>query len=268
MKVICVDDETMVLEEVKKLLNQQPDVEEVAGFSVPDKALEWLKTNQPDAAFLDINMGRVSGLELARQIRELYHDCAIVFITGYSEYAVKAFAMRADGYLLKPATVEEVRCELDNIKSKHPLTPPKSSNRIRVQCFGNFEVFCDGAPLKFERRKTKELMACLVDRQGAGVSMGELAGILWEDAPDTRSLQSNLRNSVHDLINTFAKVGIDNIIIKGRNTLNLNRDVIDCDFYDFQRRIPYAVNLYRGEYMTQYSWAEITSSEIFLNYKI
>lgn len=55
MRVICVDDEPMVLEEVKKLLNQQADVEETVGFLAPDKALEWLKTNQPDAAFLDIN---------------------------------------------------------------------------------------------------------------------------------------------------------------------------------------------------------------------
>lgn len=267
MKVICVDDEPMVLEEVKKLLNQQPDVEEAVGFLAPDEVLDWLKNNQPDAAFLDINMGRMNGLELARHIRELYHDCAIVFITGYSEYAVEAFSLHADGYLLKPATAEEVRCELDNIKSKHPLAPPRSSKRIRVQCFGNFEVFCDGAPLRFERRKTKELLAYLVDRQGTSVSMGELIGVLWEDAPATRSLQSNLRNSVHDLIKTFAAVGVDNILTKSRNTLTLNCDAIDCDFYDFQRRMPYAVNLYRGEYMTQYSWAEITTSELLLNYK-
>lgn len=268
MKVICVDDEPMVLEELKKLLNQQPDVEEAVGFSVPEEALDWLGSNQPDAAFLDISIGRMNGLELARRIRELYHDCAIVFITGYSEYAVEAFSLRADGYLLKPATAEEVRCELDNIKSKRPILPPsRAHKRIRVQCFGNFEVFCDDAPLKFDRRKTKELFAYLVDRQGTSVSMGELIGILWEDAPATRSLHSNLRNSVHDLLSTFARVGADNVVVKGRNTLALNPDTIDCDFYDFQRRIPYAVNLYRGEYMTQYSWAEITTSELLLNYK-
>lgn len=205
MRVICVDDEPMVLEEVKKLLNQQADVEETVGFLAPDKALEWLKTNQPDAASLDINLGRMNGLELAK--------------------------------------------------------------RIRVQCFGNFEVFCDGVPLQFERRKTKELLAYLVDRQGTSVSMGELISILWEDAPATRSIQSNLRNSIHNLASTFAKVGADNIFIRGRNTLALNGDAIDCDFYDFQRRMPYVVNLYRGEYMAQYSLAEITTSELVLDYK-
>lgn len=267
MRVICVDDEPMVLEEVKKLLNQQADVEETVGFLAPDKALEWLKTNQPDAAFLDINLGRMNGLELAKRIRELYHDCAVVFITGYSEYTVEEFLVRADGYLLKPTTAEEVLCELDNIKSKHPLAPPRSGKRIRVQCFGNFEVFCDGVPLQFERRKTKELLAYLVDRQGTSVSMSELISILWGDAPAIRSIQSNLRNSIHNLASTFAKVGADNIFIRGRNTLALNADAIDCDFYDFQRRMPYVVNLYRGEYMAQYSLAEITTSELVLDYK-
>ena len=264
MNVICVDDEPMVLEEVKKLLGEQPDVEALAVFLSPAEALTWLETHQPDAAFLDISMGEMDGLELARRIREKYHDCAIVFLTGYSEYAVAAFSLRADGYLMKPATSEEVRCELDNIKSKRPLAPPKSARRIRVQCFGNFEVFCNGVPLRFERQKSKELFAYLVDRQGTSVSMGELIGILWEDAPITRSLQSNLRNSIHDLTSTFARVGAEDVLLKGRNSLTLNCDAIDCDFYDFQRRLPYAVNLYRGEYMAQYSWAEITTSDLLL----
>lgn len=128
-------------------------------------------------------------------------------------------------------------------------------------------MFCDGVPLQFERRKTKELLVYLVDRQGTSVSMGELISILWEDAPATRSIQSNLRNSIHNLASTFAKVGADNIFIRGRNTLALNGDAIDCDFYDFQRRMPYVVNLYRGEYMAQYSLAEITTSELVLDYK-
>ena len=268
MNLICVDDEPMVLEEVKGLLSRQPDVETVTAFLSPEQALDWLQSHEPDAAFLDINMGEMDGLALARRIRERYHDCAIVFLTGYSEYAVAAFSVRADGYLMKPATEEEVRCELDNIKRKQPLAAPPSTKRIRVQCFGNFEVFCDGVPLHFGRQKSKELFAYLVDRQGTSVSMGELIGVLWEDAPVTRSLQSNLRNSIHDLSSTFSQAGVENILIKGRNTLTLNRDAIDCDFYDFQRRLPYAVNLYRGEYMAQYSWAEITASALLLHYNI
>lgn len=257
MNIICVDDEPIVLEEVRELLEKQPDVNDVKDFLLPKDALCWLQSNQPDAAFLDINMGQMNGLELAKRIRELYHDCAIVFITGYSEYAVDAFSIHADGYLLKPATLEDVRCELDHIKSKKALSMPKNEKRIRIQCFGNFEVFADEIPLHFKRSKTKELLAYLVDRQGCATTMRELTTVLWEDSPNTLSVQSNLRNLIHDLLNTFSSLNAENIIIKDRNTIALNCASISCDFYDFQRRIPYAVNLYRGEYMSQYSWAEI-----------
>ncbi len=263
MKVLCVDDEPIVLEEVRELVASQPDVNEAAAFLSSEKALEWAKANSPDAAFLDINMARMNGLMLAKCIKEHVKDCAIVFVTGYSQYAVDAFALRADGYLLKPATAADVRCELDNIKSKRPLCAPASANRIRVQCFGNFEAFANGAPLRFERGKTKELLAYLVDRHGGSATMGELIAVLWEDAPDTSSIRSNLRNLIYDLKSTLSRVGADNVLVKDRDTVALNCAHIDCDFYDFQKRMPYAVNLYRGEYMCQYSWAEITGAELF-----
>ena len=264
MKVLCVDDEPIVLEEVRELLERQPEVESVTAFLSPEKALEWADTHRPDAAFLDISLGRMDGLTLAKSIREKHHDCAVVFITGYSEYAVSAFALRADGYLLKPVASEDLRCELENISSKRPISAPESGNRLRVQCFGNFEVFADGVPLRFERRKTKELMAYLVDRQGGKASMGELVAVLWEDSPDSLSIRSNLRNLIHDLKSTLARVGMENVLVKDRDTLALNCAAVDCDFYDFQKRLPYAVNQYRGEYMTQFSWAEVTSAGFLL----
>lgn len=262
MKILCVDDEPIVLEELRELVEKQPDVESVSGFLSPKEALHWAETNEPDAAFLDINMGRMDGLMLARRLREKRPECAIVFVTGYSEYAVNAFELHAEGYLMKPATVEDVRRELDYIKSKKSISAPKTSKHIRVQCFGNFEAFAGDAPLRFERGKTKELMAYLVDRQGAGATMGELIAVLWEDAPDSLSMRSNLRNLIHDLKSTLSHAGAENVLVKNRDTIALNCAAVDCDFYDFQRCIPYAVNLYRGEYMSQYSWAEITTASL------
>lgn len=262
MKILCVDDEPIVLSEITELVEQQPDVESVAAFQSPEEALCWAGKNQPNAAFLDINIGQADGLVLAKRLRELCPDCAVVFVTGYSEYAVNAFSLHAEGYLMKPASLEDVRRELDFIQSKRPIAAPKSKKRIRVQCFGNFEVFADDMPLRFERGKTKELMAYLVDRQGASSTMGELIAILWEDAPDTLSMRSNLRNLIHDLKNTFDSIGIKQILVKDRNTVALNCSEFDCDFYDFMQRQSYAVNLYRGEYMSQYSWAELTTASL------
>ena len=114
----------------------------------------------------------------------------------------------------------------------------------------------------FKRQKAKELLAYLVDRMGAGVTMGELIAMLWEEGPDTHSRQSNLRNLISELKNTLAEAGTEDIILKSRNTISLDCDAVECDYFDFLRHIPYAVNRYRGEYMNQYSWAEMTTAEI------
>lgn len=262
MNVLCVDDEPIVLMEIDRLLTMQPDISSTACFGTAEAALQWAKENQPDAAFLDINLGRMDGLTLAKAMRENCPECAIVFVTGYSEYAVDAYQLHAEGYLMKPATGEDVRRELDYIKAHRLRTAPKSDKRIRLQCFGSFEAFVDGEPLRFERGKTKELLAYLADRQGATCTMGELMGVLWEDAPDTLSLRSNLRNLISDLKSTLAKHDVGELILKGKNALSLNCSLVSCDYYDFLKLVPYAVNLYRGEYMSQYSWAEITTASL------
>ena len=112
------------------------------------------------------------------------------------------------------------------------------------------------------RLKAKELLAYLVDRKGAGVTMGELSAVLWEEGPDTLSRQSNLRNLISDLRKTLCDVGAEGILLKTRNTIAIDADAVDCDYYDFLRHIPYAVNRYQGEYMSQYSWAELTAASI------
>ena len=262
MNVLCVDDEPIVLKEIERLIAMQPDVTAVACFETAEAALAWAGENRPDAAFLDINLSRMDGLTLAKSLRDMCPACAIVFVTGYSEYAVDAYRMHAEGYLMKPATGEDVRRELDFIKARRHSEVPKSEKRVRLQCFGNFEVFVDDTPLRFERGRTKELLAYLADRQGAACTMGELMAILWEDAPDTLSLRSNLRNLISDLKNTLNKHGADSLIIKEKNALSLNCAEVSCDYYDFLKLVPYAVNLYHGEYMSQYSWAEITTASL------
>ena len=74
--------------------------------------------------------------------------------------------------------------------------------------------------------------------------------------------QSNLRNLIADMKNVLSDAGVGNIILKNRNSIAIDRASVDCDYYDFLRHIPYAVNSYNGEYMMQYSWAEITTAAL------
>ncbi len=263
MNVIAVDDEKLALETLMDSAAKIMPNTEIHGFQNAEAALEYVRCNGCDIAFLDIKMRGMTGLELAKKIKDIYSEANIIFVTGYSEFTLDAFRLYASDYLLKPATPETVKRALEHLRN--PIRQ-KNDKKIRFKCFGNFEVYANGEPLVFTRSKSKEMLAYLVDRMGSAVTMGELMTVLWESGPDTPSRQSNLRNLISDLKHTFSEVGAADVIIKNRNTLAINSKMVDCDYYDFLHHIPYAVNSYHGEYMMQYSWAEITTASLPIHY--
>lgn len=258
MRILAVDDERMALESLLEAIEEVLPNEEIHSFIQADEALEFVKSNDVDIAFLDIKMRGTTGIELAKEIKDIHPNTNIIFTTGYTSFAVSAFGVQASDYLLKPIEADQIRKALNNLRN-----PIKNNvNRVRVKCFGTFEVFIDDNPITFKRQKTKELFAYLIDRVGANCTMGQLMTALWEDGEDNSSRQSNLRNLIADLKSTFNEYGVTNVINKNKNTIGVLTNNIDCDFYDFMNYKPYAVNSYRGEYMSQYSWAEITLAKI------
>ena len=84
----------------------------VETFARPAALLERMKSCTFDLLFLDIEMPGLGGLALAKALKDIDPDTHIVFVTSYEQYAVDAFSVRATGYLLKPAHLEDVRREL------------------------------------------------------------------------------------------------------------------------------------------------------------
>ena len=99
MNCIIVDDEPLAREELQALLGEVSNIEIKAKFSTALKALDFIKENQVDLIFLDIEMPLMNGLEFAMQIPE---KTLIVFTTAYPQYALKSYEFDAIDYLLKP----------------------------------------------------------------------------------------------------------------------------------------------------------------------
>lgn len=261
MKIVLVDDEELALGHLKHMLEEAEPECDVYAFTDPDQALDFLAgTLGVEIAFLDVEMQELNGLELARRIKSVQPNIRIIFVTGFSEYAVDAFSLHANGYLLKPASIERIKAELEHLRTSMARQP---KNRISVHTFGNFEVFYQGVPLKFERSKTKELFAYLVDRKGAGCTAAELCGILWEDKKYDASRQKQYQTVVSDLMRTLRQIGEEGILVKKRNFLSVDTAKIDCDYYRFLSGDAAAVNRYTGEYMANYSWAEFTTGFLY-----
>jgi two-component SAPR family response regulator len=247
MKILLVDDEQLQLirleNTVKKVL---PDAE-ILSFTNPKKAYEDTIDMKLDIAFLDIEMPLINGIDLAKKIKKNNPLINVIFVTAYDKYALDAYNIHASGYVVKPVKVEKVKKELDALRYEVELKPTKL---LQVKCFGNFEVFKDGKPLKFHRQKSKELFAYLVDREGASTNMNELNAILWEEDKN-----SYLRNLIADIQDTLKEVDAQDVFVKRHNECFIDITKIDCDAYEYKNNNPDAVRSYRGEYMIQYSWA-------------
>lgn len=253
---MVVDDEKYSLEDIKEQVEHFDFVTTVLAFDNPYHAIDSLKQSQVDVAILDIEMFGMNGIELAKEMKYIYPQIKIIFLTGHSEYAVKAFKIRANGYLLKPASNEEIREELLHVTD---WKPDNNTTKILIQTFGHFEVFVNGKAIVFERNKAKELLAYLVSRRGAYVSGEELHAVLFEDKPVTTSSKSQLRNLIASLTKSLKASQAEQLLLKRRNQLAVNTTYCTCDYYEFLQGNADAVNAFMGEFMSNYDWAEFVT---------
>ena len=257
MKAIAVDDEIYMLETLQEAVSGSSDIETVAAFSSCSAALAYATENPIDIAFLDINMRGIGGLGLAEKLTELHPRCKIVFCTGYEEYAVSAFQLHVSGYLIKPITQEAVQKEIDHIKGVKA-----TEKLLTIQCFGNFEVFYNGEILPFKRKKAKEFLAVLIDRNGAGMTAKQICAILFPNNTDDTKNAAYLRQIVLDLKNTLKTIRAEDVLRHDTPYYRIDTNLVKCDYLSF---LETGKPEFRGEYMSQYSWAEETCG--FLQFK-
>ena len=255
MNILVVDDEYFALELLKSALKEVVPCATLYVCQDVKSALRVAWENPIDVAFLDIHMPEKNGIELATELKKIHPKINIIFATGHDTYMKQGIDLRMSGYLLKPITPEAVRTELENLRNPVEWDREK---RIRILTFGNFDVYVDGQPLKFERKQAKEILAYLVDKRGTSATYAELAAVLWEDEDYDRTKQKNLQVYVASLVKTLHGVDVKDLILKDRHGLLVNTSIVDCDFYRFLEGDIRAINSFTGQYMSAYSWAEFT----------
>ena len=255
MKILAVDDEIIALEGLVKSIKEADKTSKVFGFRFSDEAIEFMKTNICDVAFLDIEMVGMNGVNLAYELIKINPNINIIFSTGYGHYRDVAFDMHASGYIVKPITTEKVKRELQNLRK-----PVLEVNKLQIEVFGNFEVYFEGKPVKFKYSKTKELLAYLVDRKGALCSLHELMAILFEDDDGHETYFKSIRK---DLLETLKSLDCSNVINIQRGKLGISKENVYCTYFDYLDGKVKLNEVYKGEYMTQYSFSEYTNANLY-----
>ena len=118
MKCIAIDDEPLALRQISSYISKIPTLELLSTFRSAVAAKEWLKENEVDLIFVDINMPDMTGVEF---VQTLDSKAMVIFTTAYAEYAVEGFKLSAIDYLLKPFGLNEIARAAEKAHSLYEL---------------------------------------------------------------------------------------------------------------------------------------------------
>ena len=274
MKTWLIDDEQPCLEELSWLLKQYPDVELAGMDSDPVRALSSIAECPPDAVFLDIDMPKIDGLELALRIQEQCPGVIVIFVTAYSRYALDAYKAHPLDFLLKPVRRARLDDCISHLRKHYALLHPEgpAKRAFSLRCFGAFELTWE-TEVKWGTRRVRELLLYLIDKNGSPASKEELLGVLFGGQDD--------KSTVHNLYMTIYRLkSLLDTLDPERRRIRLTEDytlIIEpgvCDFTDFMRfvrgnavvneqNLPEAervLGLCRGPYLEKESFEWTTES--------
>lgn len=142
LKVLIVDDEKYIREELKYLIEKNRDIEICGETGDGEEAVFLALEQKPDIVFLDIHLHNGSGMIAARKMLEEKNPPAIVFATAYDKYAIQGFEINAVDYILKPFTEDRVRMAIDRVKNKRSGLEKEKLNTIKENQHSNIGKLC------------------------------------------------------------------------------------------------------------------------------
>ncbi len=283
MKVWIIDDEQPCLDELAWLLKQYPDLELAGMETHPLKALEAIAQHPPDAVFLDIDMPKLDGLELALHIQEQCPGIIVIFVTAHAQYALEAYQAHPLDFLLKPVKQTRLDNCIGHLRRHYALLHPEELEKcgLTIRCFGVFELICE-RPVKWGTRRVKELLLYLIDKNGSAASRSELLSVLFGGQEDKSTIH-NLYMTIYRLKSLLDTLDPERKLIRltEENALIIAPGV--CDYTDFMRfawenaviteknaaETTHALSLCRGMYLEKegFEWAGESANDAETEYE-
>jgi two-component system LytT family response regulator len=275
IRVIVVDDELPSLRKLERQLATVGLACTAASFTEPAEALAYLKENEADAVFMDIEMPGMDGIELATRMLDLQPGISVIFVTAYNEYAVEAFRLNALDYLLKPVSSERLIETISRL-DKQPVIP-HGFKSLAVRSFGNFSVAAGDTEVKFRTEKAAELMAFMIDNRGDFVSRDKIIDSLWEDFEGDRAVV-HFNTTLHNMKKALFSMGIRLPIVYDRGNYRLVTEDVESDYYTFCALVennktidPISISecelaaaLYKGEYLSGWEHPWVAGKRLLL----
>lgn len=120
--ILVVDDEKTVLEGSLRVLADVLPAAEIVGFTKPSEAIVYCQKHPVNVAFLDIEIGKSSGLDLCSRLTEILPMLNVIFLTAYAKYSLDAWETQACGFLVKPLAAEDVNAVMAKLRVPLPVS--------------------------------------------------------------------------------------------------------------------------------------------------
>lgn len=222
MRVIIVDDEIYAIRVLSELLKKYEGINVVNTYIDAIDAINNLEHDKPDAVFLDIHLGVYSGIDLANRFFNYDPDIEIVFVTAFSEYALQAFELNAQDYLLKPITQRRLDKTIARIAKNNK---GNVNNDYSIRAFGRFELVSSaGESIMWRTRKTKELFAYLWFHRNKETSKNKIMDDIFYEKKFSSS-QSLLHTSIYYIRKTLADFNIPSELTYANSTYKLHLEI-------------------------------------------
>lgn len=136
------------------------------------------------------------------------------------------------------------------------------NKRVYIRTFGYFDVFIDGKAILIQHAKAKELLALLVDRRGGFVTSRDIIAGLWENEDADKVTLARCRKVFMLLNETLKAYGIEDILESNKGSRRIKPEMVNCDLYNYLSGLKEFSHLYKGVYMQNYSWSELTIADL------
>ena len=242
----------------------------MVAFEVEDNRVRPLFSHENVCSFFGYTQEQWSALAETRpNIREFsakngtaYSDIQTLFATGEVEFPY--FDIQHNTYRRVRAICSRKydgtgKCYVMLYRMDAPRQAPPEPI-VYIRTFGYFDVFVEEKPIAFRNEKSKELFALLVDRKGGFVTSA--IGFLWEDEPANSMTMARYRKVALRLKNSLEEYGVADIMESVNGKRRLIPERVKCDLYDYLSGNEEYAQLFKGSYLTNYSWGESTLAEM------
>ncbi len=177
MRAIIVDDEELARQLLVEYLREIGGVEVIAECANGFEAVKAISESKPGIVFLDVQMPKLDGFEVLELIDTA--GIAVIFVTAYDQYAMRAFDANAVDYLLKPFSMDRLRKTLDRVRQR-----AGDSGKSQVPATGSSGAALSSAELAAAARPPGQPLSRIVVKDGTKVHIIPLAKLDYVEAQD------------------------------------------------------------------------------------